>query len=308
MKKIIFLALAVLVLVGCNNSSKNPFGSSLSGRQNANDVIEFHNVALDLYKKYEADYLLKSMDYIKKAEEYILEKQKGETGIKPIRLIFAPMPNGFEDKKVPSGFGEQRDSVSTYFTQMKESAYKVRSAAEEMQRYLSNSDGNYKESDAEKIKKIADESASNVLVFYVNQKRLFALMSPIVEQAEESILSDHPLKDQIISSKRIITLTDRFIDELGVEMDKEEVQTAQLQTTCNEIAQQLAKNKELPKIKDGRKQVLFKIFNEAIEKFVSGVQKMLDNGKEAKGFSEEDLQDVSDNYERMVETYNDFVN
>ena len=86
------------------------------------------------------------------------------------------------------------------------------------------------------------------------------------------------------------------------------MQTAQLQTTCNEIAQQLAKNKELPKIKDGRKQVLFKIFNEAIEKFVAGVQKMLDNGKEAKGFSEEDLQDVSDNYERMVETYNDFVN
>ena len=54
MKKFTFVwALIALFSVGCkNNNSNNPFSGSASGQQEANEVIEYYNNALELYKTY----------------------------------------------------------------------------------------------------------------------------------------------------------------------------------------------------------------------------------------------------------------
>ena len=69
MKKFTFVwALIALFFVGCkNNNSNNPFGDSKKGLQEANEIIEYYNNALDLYRTYNNSYIKEGMKYIENA-------------------------------------------------------------------------------------------------------------------------------------------------------------------------------------------------------------------------------------------------
>lgn len=101
MKKFTFVwALIALFSVGCkNNNSNNPFSGSASGQQEANEVIEYYNNALELYKTYNNSYIKEGMKYIENAQIFIERKAANSPmAIKPLSPVFMIIPRTKENK------------------------------------------------------------------------------------------------------------------------------------------------------------------------------------------------------------------
>ena len=116
MKKIILtLVLAGALLAGCNSNSKgkNPF-DSISGQNQANEVIGFYNDALEFYKR-NSSYTDDVVDYVDEAQEFLQKKASGGVAIKPIRPMKMITVSAKDNLKVPDGFGDKKEIIEKAF-------------------------------------------------------------------------------------------------------------------------------------------------------------------------------------------------
>ena len=134
-------------------------------------------------------------------------------------------------------------------------------------------------------------------------------MNPIVAQAEESTLEDHPLKDHILSAKSLVTQTENFISEVETQAENERLDTVKLQSLYTAIEEHLAKNEKLT-IEDkefANRKSSFEFFNKCVNEYLGSARKLIRNAKEAKEFSERDYRELNSNYNQLINAYNNFV-
>jgi hypothetical protein len=309
MKRFTFVwALIALFFIGCkNNNSNNPFSGSASGQQEANEVIEYYNNALELYKTYNNSYINQGVNYIEKAQEFVEKKATGALAIKPIKPIFMMISPMKENKEAPKGFGDKQETIKKAMEEMKRSAQAMRNLIDATTSYLDAED--YKDDNGKKLKDHQKEAEAQALAFRENAKTLLNTMSPIVNQAEESSLEDHPLKEHIISSKKLVAQTEEFIDEVETQAESERLDDAKLQNLYTAIEEQVAKNEklEISNKEYASRKSSFDFFNKSVREYLGAARKLIRNAKEAKEFSERDYQELNSNYNQLINAYNNFV-
>jgi len=309
MKRFTFVwALIALFFVGCkNNNSNNPFSGSASGQQEANEVIEYYNNALELYKTYNNSYINQGVNYIEKAQEFVEKKATGALAIKPIKPIFMMISPMKENKEAPKAFGDKQETIKKAMEEMKRSAQAMRNLIDATTSYLDAED--YKDDNGKKLKDHQKEAEAQALTFRENAKTLLNTMSPIVNQAEESSLEDHPLKEHIISSKKLVAQTEEFIDEVETQAESKRLDDAKLQNLYTAIEEQVAKNEklEISNKEYASRKSSFDFFNKSVREYLGAARKLIRNAKEAKEFSERDYQELNSNYNQLINAYNNFV-
>lgn len=310
MKKFTFVwALIALFFVGCkNNNSNNPFGDSKKGLQEANEIIEYYNNALDLYRTYNNSYIKEGMKYIENAQIFIERKAANSPiAIKPLSPVFMIIPRTKENKEVPKSFGDKQEAIKKAMEGMQLNVQAIRNLADATESYLDAED--YKGDKGEKLKENKKVAEAQALEFSKNARTLLDIMKPTVTQAEEITLEDHPLKDQILSSKKLAAQTEGFIDEVVTQAENNRLDIDKLQNMYNAIEEQVAKNEKL-EIKDKdyvRKKSSFDFFNKNVREYLGAARKLIRNAKEAKEFSESDYMELSSHHNQLINAYNNFV-
>ena len=307
MKRFTFVwALIALFFVGCkNNNSNNPFSGSANGQQEANEVIEYYNNALELYKTYNNSYINQGVNYIEKAQEFVEKKATGALAIKPIKPIFMMISPMKENKEAPKGFGDKQETIKKAMEEMKRSAQAMRNLIDATTSYLDAED--YKDDNGKKLKDHQKEAEAQALTFRENAKTLLNTMSPIVNQAEESSLEDHPLKENILSSKKLLAVAGDFIDEVVAQSEAEKVNVDKLDAAYKAIETQLANNQKI-EVKDASAKSNYERLNKEGEDYLGALRKFIRDTKEKKKFDQNGFNQVDSAYQSLVSAYNSFVN
>ena len=309
MKKISLIIMVVTTLfTSCNtNNGKNPFSKLGSNLEENNDIITYYNNVLEAYKTYNNSYITKGINYFDKAEEFITKKIAGVPTIKPIKPIHVIIAPHKKIDSAPKGFTDKQELIQNAFQEIRRSANVMYELIDEITLYLDAED--YFDDKGKKLQDNKAKATIQVEHFNANAKILFEAMSPIVQQAEENILEDHPLKEHIISAKKIIAQVDNFISEVELQAQNDIINQEKLQSLYNELENLSSKSQKLT-IKDdnfAKKKSSFNYFNQSIESFLGPARTLMRNSSNTNEFSERDYQEVSSYYNQIINSYNTFV-
>lgn len=308
MRKIIVLVMALSLsaaAVSCKKGA-DKIGNTvlnLGGETEANTIIEFNNNFIDSYKN-----TSKRVDRILKYAEEVLAKAKGQN------VMIMPVIGGSTDytlakiKEIPSGFDKDKAAIEADFKIYKAKKENIEKKFEELKSYMTSED--YKDDKGAKAEAIKKEIETDVDAFYTSGENIMTKMKPATDAAEDVILKDHPMKDYIISSKKVMNLLDSTIDLLGKQYTGQFNET-EAQKKYDEFAKAVEANSKMDfNVKDPQysyKKSLFESFNKNASNFLDTYRKLIRDSKEAGKIPDNDIQQIDSSYESVLSSYNTFV-
>ena len=291
MKKVLTFTVAVLLMSACGTKSKNA-ASTTYNLEDANKVIEYYNTAISATKN-----MLKESD-AERVIEYMRNKGKRIGGAPAtFRVIVKSDTTGF---RTPSSAfpDEVRDSVRLYACQYMDLANEFYENYNEYKKYIAAED--YKDDNHAKGDEFLAKEEKLVAQLPELRSKIFKLITPFADKAEEATLTDNPLKDHIMAGKGLLSAIENTLQIYDPEMKAED-----LQKSYNEIQKLSEAAQALTEVADQKNAMNdFKNFLETIEKFQGELRKQLRNGK----FNERGYEHLEINYTDVVRNYNNFVN
>lgn len=307
MKKIIFaLAVVGAFLTGCNsNGSKANGADEVGGKDQANEIIGFYNDALETSKNYNSGIVERGVDYLKDAERYVQKVLKNDWASKPI-LVTTYHDFGDKSKATPSdAFGDKKEGIAKDFSELKKHAEEVKKLLSEVESHLDSED--FKDDKGAKFAELKQKAEVEIEAFQKLRAKLFEEMDGIVEKAEGIILEDHPLKENILSSKKLLAVAGEFIDEVVAQSEAEKVNVDKLEAAYKAIETQLANNQKI-EVKDASAKSNYERLNKEGEDYLGTLRKFIRDTKEKKKFDQNGFNQVDSAYQSLVSAYNSFVN
>ncbi|WP_333597546.1 DUF6845 domain-containing protein [Chryseobacterium flavum] len=309
MKKIIILAMALsltTVSVSCKKAV-NKLGNkvlNLGGTEEANAIIEFNNNLIDSYKN-----TSKHIEGVLKYTEAAAAKSKGEN-VMIMPIVLSAMDHSFSRiKGVPSGFGKDKTAIEADFTTYKTKKENIEKKFEELKSYMNSED--YKDDKGAKAEMIRKEIETEANAFYISGENLMAKIKPATDAAEEVILKDHPMKEYIISSKKVMNSLDSVIEVLGKQYTGK-FNEAEAQKKYDEFAKVAEANSKMEfNVKDQQyayKKSQFENFNKYASNFLDTYRKLIRDSKEAGKIPDSNIEQIDSSYESVLSAYNSFVN
>ena len=307
MKKIIFaLAVVGAFLTGCNsNGSKANGADEVGGKDQANEIIGFYNDALETSRNYNSGIVERGVDYLKDAERYVQKVLKNDWASKPI-LVTTYHDFGDKSKATPSdAFGDKKEVIAKDFSELKKHAEEVKKLLSEVESHLESED--FKDDKGAKFAELKQKAQAEIEAFQQVRTKLFGEMDSIVEKAEGIILEDHPLKENILSSKKLLAVAGEFIDEVVAQSEAEKVNVDKLDAAYKAIETQLANNQKI-EVKDASAKSNYERLNKEGEDYLGTLRKFIRDTKEKKKFDQNGFDQVDSAYQSLVSAYNSFVN
>jgi len=307
MKKIIFaLAVVGAFLTGCNsNGSKANGADEVGGKDQANEIIGFYNDALETSRNYNSGIVERGVDYLKDAERYVQKVLKNDWDSKPI-LVTTYHDFGDKSKATPSdAFGDKKEVIAKDFSELKKHAEEVKKLLSEVESHLDSED--FKDDKGAKFAELKQKAEVEIEAFQKLRAKLFEEMDGIVEKAEGIILEDHPLKENILSSKKLLAVAGEFIDEVVAQSEAEKVNVDKLEAAYKAIETQLANNQKI-EVKDASAKSNYERLNKEGEEYLGALRKFIRDTKEKKKFDQNGFDQVDSAYQSLVSAYNSFVN
>lgn len=307
MKKIIFaLAVVGAFLTGCNsNGSKANGADEVGGKDQANEIIGFYNDALETSRNYNSGIVERGVDYLKDAERYVQKVLKNDWASKPI-LVTTYHDFGDKSKATPSdAFGDKKEVIAKDFSELKKHAEEVKKLLSEVESHLESED--FKDDKGAKFAELKQKAQAEIEAFQQVRTKLFGEMDSIVEKAEGIILEDHPLKENILSSKKLLAVAGEFIDEVVAQSEAEKVNVDKLDAAYKAIETQLANNQKI-EVKDASAKSNYERLNKEGEDYLGALRKFIRDTKEKKKFDQNGFDQVDSAYQSLVSAYNSFVN
>lgn len=309
MKKIIILAMALslaTVSVSCKKAV-NKLGNkvlNLGGTEEANAIIEFNNNLIDSYKN-----TSKHIEGVLKYTEAAAAKSKGEN-VMIMPIVLSAMDYSFSRiKGVPSGFGKDKAAIEADFTTYKTKKENIEKKFEELKSYMNSED--YKDDKGAKAEMIRKEIETEAKAFYISGENLMAKIKPATDAGEEVILKDHPMKEYIISSKKVMNSLDSVIEVLGKQYTGK-FNEAEAQKKYDEFAKVAEANSKMEfNVKDQQyayKKSQFENFNKYASNFLDTYRKLIRDSKEAGKIPDSNIEQIDSSYESVLSAYNSFVN
>jgi hypothetical protein len=307
MKKIIFaLAVVGAFLTGCNsNGSKANGADEVGGKDQANEIIGFYNDALEASRNYNKNVIERGVDYLEDADEYVQKTLKNNWASSPI-FIDTYHDFGDKSKATPSdAFGDKKEVIAKDFSELKKHAEEVKKLLSEVKSHLESED--FKDDKGAKFAELKQKAEVEIEAFQKLRTKLFGEMDSIVEKAEGIILEDHPLKENILSSKKLLAVAGEFIDEVVAQSEAEKVNVDKLDAAYKAIETQLANNQKI-EVKDASAKSNYERLNKEGEDYLGALRKFIRDTKEKKKFDQNGFDQVDSAYQSLVSAYNSFVN
>ncbi len=307
MKKIIFaLAVVGAFLTGCNsNGSKANGADEVGGKDQANEIIGFYNDALEASRNYNKNVIERGVDYLEDADEYVQKTLKNNWASSPI-FIDTYHDFGDKSKATPSdAFGDKKEVIAKDFSELKKHAEEVKKLLSEVKSHLESED--FKDDKGAKFAELKQKAEVEIEAFQKLRTKLFGEMDSIVEKAEGIILEDHPLKENILSSKKLLAVAGEFIDEVVAQSEAEKVNVDKLDAAYKAIETQLANNQKI-EVKDASAKSNYERLNKEGEDYLGALRKFIRDTKEKKKFDQNGFNQVDSAYQSLVSAYNSFVN
>lgn len=307
MKKIIFaLAVVGAFLTGCNsNGSKANGADEVGGKDQANEIIGFYNDALEASRNYNKNVIERGVDYLEDADEYVQKTLKNNWASSPI-FIDTYHDFGDKSKATPSdAFGDKKEVIAKDFSELKKHAEEVKKLLSEVESHLESED--FKDDKGAKFAELKQKAQAEIEAFQQVRTKLFGEMDSIVEKAEGIILEDHPLKENILSSKKLLAVAGEFIDEVVAQSEAEKVNVDKLDAAYKAIETQLANNQKI-EVKDASAKSNYERLNKEGEDYLGALRKFIRDTKEKKKFDQNGFNQVDSAYQSLVSAYNSFVN
>ena len=307
MKKIIFaLAVVGAFLTGCNsNGSKANGADEVGGKDQANEIIGFYNDALEASRNYNRGIIEQGVDYLEDADEYVQKTLKNNWASSPI-FIDTYHDFGDKSKATPSdAFGDKKEVIAKDFRELKKHAEEVKKLLSEVESHLESED--FKDDKGAKFAELKQKAQAEIEAFQQVRTKLFGEMDSIVEKAEGIILEDHPLKENILSSKKLLAVAGEFIDEVVAQSEAEKVNVDKLDAAYKAIETQLANNQKI-EVKDASAKSNYERLNKEGEDYLGALRKFIRDTKEKKKFDQNGFNQVDSAYQSLVSAYNSFVN
>ncbi len=169
----------------------------------------------------------------------------------------------------------------------------------EFKKYYKNED--YKDDawkkGAELIQIMGDKSKA----YYENRNNFYTIFETVIDKAEEDVLSDHPIRDEIIHAKRTLKLIDKAMTLI---QDKD-TPIASIEDIYKKIEDRFNESKkmDLKKLTEQNKEDRFNSFYDEIDDFLGTVRKVKRDGK----ITERDYKTVYYEYKSVINDYNSFV-
>ena len=307
MKKIIFaLAVVGAFLTGCNsNGSKANGADEVGGKDQANEIIGFYNDALEASRNYNKNVIERGVDYLEDADEYVQKTLKNNSASSPI-FIDTYHDFGDKSKATPSdAFGDKKEVIAKDFSELKKHAEEVKKLLSDIKSHLESED--FKDDKGAKFAELKQKAEAEIEGFQQVRTKLFGEMDSIVEKAEGIILEDHPLKENILSSKKLLAVAGEFIDEVVAQSEAEKVNVDKLDAAYKAIETQLANNQKI-EVKDASAKSNYEALNKEGEDYLGALRKFIRDTKEKKKFDQNGFDQVDSAYQSLVSAYNSFVN
>ena len=307
MKKIIFaLAVVGAFLTGCNsNGSKANGADEVGGKDQANEIIGFYNDALEASRNYNRGIIEQGVDYLEDADEYVQKTLKNNWASNPV-LVDTYHDFGDKSKATPSdAFGDKKEVIAKDFSELKKHAEEVKKLLSEVESHLESED--FKDDKGAKFAELKQKAQAEIEAFQQVRTKLFGEMDSIVEKAEGIILEDHPLKENILSSKKLLAVAGEFIDEVVAQSEAEKVNVDKLDAAYKAIETQLANNQKI-EVKDASAKSNYERLNKEGEDYLGTLRKFIRDTKEKKKFDQNGFDQVDSAYQSLVSAYNSFVN
>ena len=307
MKKIIFaLAVVGAFLTGCNsNGSKANGADEVGGKDQANEIIGFYNDALEASRNYNKNVIERGVDYLEDADEYVQKTLKNNSASSPI-FIDTYHDFGDKSKATPSdAFGDKKEVIAKDFSELKKHAEEVKKLLSDIKSHLESED--FKDDKGAKFAELKQKAEAEIESFQQVRTKLFGEMDSIVEKAEGIILEDHPLKENILSSKKLLAVAGEFIDEVVAQSEAEKVNVDKLDAAYKAIETQLANNQKI-EVKDASAKSNYERLNKEGEDYLGALRKFIRDTKEKKKFDQNGFNQVDSAYQSLVSAYNSFVN
>ena len=307
MRKIILvLAVVGAFLTGCNsNGSKAGGAGEVGSKDQANEIIGFYNDALEASKNYNGGIISRGEDYLEDADEYVQKALKKDWANKPI-LVDTYHDFGDKSKATPTdAFGDKKEAIAKDFSELKTHAQEVRKLLQEVKSHLDSED--FKDDKGAKFAELKQKAFVEIEAFRQARTKLFDEMEGIVENAEGIILEDHPLKENILSSKKLLAVAGDFIDEVVAQSEANKVDADKLEATYKRIEAQLANNQKI-EVKDASAKSSYENLNKEADEYLGALRKFIRDTKEKKKFEENGFNQVDRAYQSLVSAYNSFVN
>ena len=307
MKKIIFaLAVVGAFLTGCNsNGSKANGADEVGGKDQANEIIGFYNDALEASRNYNKNVIERGVDYLEDADEYVQKTLKNNSASSPI-FIDTYHDFGDKSKATPSdAFGDKKEVIAKDFSELKKHAEEVKKLLSDIKSHLESED--FKDDKGAKFAELKQKAEAEIEGFQQVRTKLFGEMDSIVEKAEGIILEDHPLKENILSSKKLLAVAGEFIDEVVAQSEAEKVNVDKLEAAYKAIETQLANNQKI-EVKDASAKSNYERLNKEGEEYLGALRKFIRDTKEKKKFDQNGFDQVDSAYQSLVSAYNSFVN
>ena len=307
MKKIIFaLAVVGAFLTGCNsNGSKANGADEVGGKDQANEIIGFYNDALEASRNYNKSVIERGVDYLEDADEYVQKTLKNNWASNPV-LVDTYHDFGDKSKATPSdAFGDKKEVIAKDFSELKKHAEEVKKLLSEVESHLESED--FKDDKGAKFAELKQKAQAEIEAFQQVRTKLFGEMDSIVEKAEGIILEDHPLKENILSSKKLLAVAGEFIDEVVAQSEAEKVNVDKLDAAYKAIETQLANNQKI-EVKDASAKSNYERLNKEGEDYLGALRKFIRDTKEKKKFDQNGFDQVDSAYQSLVSAYNSFVN
>lgn len=307
MKKIIFaLAVVGAFLTGCNsNGSKANGADEVGGKDQANEIIGFYNDALEASRNYNKNVIERGVDYLEDADEYVQKTLKNNSASSPI-FIDTYHDFGDKSKATPSdAFGDKKEVIAKDFSELKKHAEEVKKLLSDIKSHLESED--FKDDKGAKFAELKQKAEAEIEGFQQVRTKLFGEMDSIVEKAEGIILEDHPLKENILSSKKLLAVAGEFIDEVVAQSEAEKVNIDKLEAAYKAIETQLANNQKI-EVKDASAKSNYEALNKEGEDYLGALRKFIRDTKEKKKFDQNGFDQVDSAYQSLVSAYNSFVN
>ena len=307
MKKIIFaLAVVGAFLTGCNsNGSKANGADEVGGKDQANEIIGFYNDALEASRNYNKNVIERGVDYLEDADEYVQKTLKNNSASSPI-FIDTYHDFGDKSKATPSdAFGDKKEVIAKDFSELKKHAEEVKKLLSDIKSHLESED--FKDDKGAKFAELKQKAQAEIEAFQQVRTKLFGEMDSIVEKAEGIILEDHPLKENILSSKKLLAVAGEFIDEVVAQSEAEKVNVDKLDAAYKAIETQLANNQKI-EVKDASAKSNYERLNKEGEDYLGALRKFIRDTKEKKKFDQNGFNQVDSAYQSLVSAYNSFVN
>src|SRR5690606_335141 len=140
---------------------------------------------------------------------------------------------------------------------------------------------------------------------------LTAIIQPIADGAEETILKDHPLKDYILGSKKVLAQSQNIATTVVDQYNEDVYDIPAIKKQYDDLEKEIKANtaKEF-KVSDASlqsKKGYYESFNKEADSFLATLRKVLREAETSKTITEGQASEIQNGYQNIVSRYNNFV-